>query len=213
MQGARCSWLLIFWTWEWWKCIKKRLESIWHEDMMASMWCVHMLLQTAVTIKKTCRPQTMWRIHAHKNSKLRSWPHHDSKQKPESEAEARPLLYFRAEYIRPRFCVHEWPLSWRILLPPEMSSAASAPLILSVSKTNRPIFNWFCPIWLIDFSLLVLWLWMRLASHTPTRWWWCASLYWFQHISALLPIDIPVVTPVHIQLGANHRIWQLARNH
>ena len=45
----------------------------------------------------------------------------------------------------------------------EMSSAASAPLILSVSKTNRPIFNWFCPIWPIDFSLLVLWLWMRPA--------------------------------------------------
>ena len=92
MQGARFSWLLIFWTWDWSKCIKKRLVSIWHGEMMASLRCVHMLLQTAVTIKKTCQPQTMWRIHAHKNSKLRSWPHHDSKQKPESEAEARPLF-------------------------------------------------------------------------------------------------------------------------
>ena len=160
----------------------------------------------------------MWHIHAHKNSKLRSWPRHDSKQKPESEAEARPLFCtFRAEYIWPRFCVHEWPLLWRILLllPGDVALRRISTLldIVRLKDESSDDVQLILPNMAHRFLITRIVIVNEASQSYPNEMMTRFFVLIPAHLSSS-PHSYSCRHPCsHSIRRANHRIWQLARNH
>ena len=95
-------------------------------------------------------------------------------------------------------------LEWKLLMPSRLRVIVThSPsrrrrhswYDLYLTKTNRPMHNWFCSWRPIYFWLLGLWFVNK--PYRDDDW-----LYWFLHISALSPTDFPFAYLVVIQLGA-----------
>ena len=129
-----------------------------------------------------------------------------------------PFLYFRAEYIWPRFCVHEWPLLWRILL------------LLLGDVALRRISTLLDIVRLKDESSDDVQLTLpNMAAHRFL----ITRIVIVNEASQSYPDEMMtryfVLIPAHLSSSphwyscrhtcshsirrANHRIWQLARNH